>query len=551
MSSSSADSLHATNDPPAADESSHRRDFLACLIIATLLVALTLFWLVKAHWKIGRDGWFIKPNDQTWPLAAWWLPMAVLILLGGLAAISVYDRFKRAKSRKEQTTSTTLAVVALSLLALLWPWSVLGPLGTSNLINATYSDVANEYFATAYQIEDARQFTAEYATRRQQPASPLQAHVATHPPGAVLFYYTARRVFEAIPAVRNGFTEMARRLGGESIKSLATEANLLRETAARVAGNKETPPVLPVSAVACALWCAFLISLVMAATVPLVYWLGAAGDNHNGAGESRGLICAALFVLAPTTQLFNFTLDVLIACGAVWTLACVAKHLSGGKSGWLLAAGALLALTSFLSFGALSIGVIAAIALMLNHRGAKLPLRSLVVEFALLGAGFVGVWMLLAVALPMQPLAIFRNAMAAHKFATLQSRSYWGWAGLNFVTFALFIGWPLAIVVVAQIIRSWRTARRDRQYSVRRNDPAWTLSWATLLTMIALSFSGNVRGEVERLWMFLLPPLCAFAVAGLTSLSVKTAYTWSGLLFLQAAQTLFMAATLAPLVRPF
>jgi hypothetical protein len=252
------------------EHSGNPRVALVCLIISSLLVALTLFWLLKAHWKLGRDGWFIQPNDGPWPLGAWWLPLAVLFLFGGLAAVSAYDRFKRAKSRKEQTTSTVLAVIALSTLALLWPWSLLGPLGTANLINSTWSDVANEYFATAYEIEDARQFTAEYAARWQHPTSPVQAHVATHPPGAVLYYYVARRVFEAVPTVQNGFTSLTQQLSGESIKALAKNAGMLRETAARVAGAKKSPSALPISAIACALWCAFLISLKVAFTVPVV-----------------------------------------------------------------------------------------------------------------------------------------------------------------------------------------------------------------------------------------------------------------------------------------
>jgi len=518
-----------------------------CLIISALLVALTLFWLLKAHWKLGRDGWFLEPNDGPWPLGAWWLPLAVLILFGGLAAVSAYDRFKRAKSRKEQTTSTVLAVIALSTLALLWPWSLLGPLGTANLINSAWSDVANEYFATAYEVEDARQFTAEYSTEWQNPASPLQAHVATHPPGAVLFYYAARRVFEAVPAVQNGFTALTQQLSGEPIKGLAKNAAMLRETASRVAGSKTAPAALPISSIACALWCAFLISLIVACTVPVVYWLGAGSNaNSDGAGEARGLLCAALFVLAPTLQLFNFTLDALIACGAVWTLACLVRRLRGGKTWWTALGGALLALTSFLSFGALAIGVIAALTLILSHAGSRSPLRPLIVELATMAAGFIAVWVMLTVMLPMQPLTIFGNAMTAHKFATLQSRDYWGWAGLNFFFFALFIGWPLAVAVAAQV-----GTGRWRQYLMTLREPASALGLATLLTMVLLSLSGNVRGEVERLWMFLLPPLCAFAVVGVQRLDFKSVYIWGGLLFLQAAQTLFMAATLAPLVRPF
>jgi hypothetical protein len=69
--------------------------------------------------------------------------------------------------------------------------------------------------------------------------------------------------------------------------------------------------------------------------------------------------------------------------------------------------------------------------------------------------------------------------------------------------------------------------------------------------MLLLSLSGNVRGEVERLWLFLLPPFAAWAGLCLHKYGRKRPYLWSGgFIALQAAQTLIMAATLAPLVRP-
>jgi hypothetical protein len=66
-----------------------------------------------------------------------------------------------------------------------------------------------------------------------------------------------------------------------------------------------------------------------------------------------------------------------------------------------------------------------------------------------------------------------------------------------------------------------------------------------LVVLLLLSVSGNVRGEVERLWLFLLAPLC---VLGALRLNWRQA---GPLLILQAVQTILMAATLAPLVRPF
>src|SRR4028118_2304628 len=140
--------------------------------IAAALVAITAWWLFGARWSLGAPNeWNVKPNPVAWPAGAWLLPLAVLGLVGSLAAFAAYDRFRRAKSRREQKASTALCLGALSLLALLWPWALLGPGGTFNLIASTWGDISNEYFSTAYRVDDARRFTRDYVTQWQRPQS--------------------------------------------------------------------------------------------------------------------------------------------------------------------------------------------------------------------------------------------------------------------------------------------------------------------------------------------------------------------------------------------
>jgi hypothetical protein len=75
------------------------------------------------------------------------------------------------------------------------------------------------------------------------------------------------------------------------------------------------------------------------------------------------------------------------------------------------------------------------------------------------------------------------------------------------------------------------------------------LGVAALLLCVLLSLSGNVRGETERLWLFIAPPLCVWAA---NEYSIATsARLLIALLGLQVAQTLLMAGTLAPLIRPY
>lgn len=526
--------------------SSQRRFSVLLLIACFAALGITVFWLARAQWPLGVAGeWQIKPNLGAWPLPAWGLPLAVLFIFGGFAALSVYDRFKRAKSEKEQRASTRLCILALAVVAFAWPWALLGPGGTSNLIASQWSDISNEYFGTAYQIEDARGFSREYSTRWQEPQSAVQAHVATHPPGAVLFYYGARRVYESTPFLESFFSGLAASLTGDSLEELTAQSNSLRTSAERAAGVKTPDPPLPSSAVGAALWCAFLISLLLATSVPATYFIASISTRENvstGDDEARGMIAAALLALAPVLSLFAFSLDAIIACGAAWTMAFIALRLRGGGKVWLLVAGAMMALTSFISFGALAIGAIVVIALLFAKQ------RESGKEIAVFAAGFGAVWLVLLLLFPMQPLEIFRNAMTAHHFATVESRSRGAWIWMNVVSYAIFCGWPLFLTAVLGGVRfASDFAARFKRDTLFLSTPV-VIGVAALSTMILLTLSGSARGEVERLWLFLTPSLAVLAAANLMQLA-----RWQSigvLVILQAVQTILMAAWLAPLVLP-
>ena len=522
---------------------------LSSFLVALALVsfAVTLFWLAKGKWPLGVAGeWQIKPNSGPWPAPAWGLPIAVLFIFGGLAAISAYDRFKRAKKEKEKRGSTRLCIIGLTILAFAWPWSLLGPGGTTNLISSQFSDISNEYFGTSYQIENPRQFSSEYSTKWQTPQSVTQAHVATHPPGAVLFYYFARKTYDATPFLQNSFSGIATALTSDSVETLAAQANQSRTIAERSAGVKNPDPELPISAVGAAMWCAFLISVLLASCVPAIYFVASLGGSESTPeatgsadfNEARGMIAASLFALAPVLSLYAFTLDALIACGAAWTLAFIALRLRGGKPVWLLASGAMLGLTSFVSFGALAIGVIATIALLFAQR-RKSPR-----DILIFSGGFFLMWLILTLIFPSNPLEIFRNAMSAHSFATVQSRSRGAWIGMNLVCYAVFCGWPIL----------WAACAGGFQFFANLKNPqiAWStpviIGVAALLTMLLLTLSGGAKGEVERLWLFLTPSLAALAAS--TLMQRPHLPSIGVLLLLQAAQTLIMAAWLAPLVLP-
>lgn len=541
-------------------------------IVCGTLLLLTALWLLVWKKPLGRDNWFITPH-ALWPPSTFVFPVCVLLLCGGFAAMSAYDRFRRAKSRREERTSLRMSLGALMLLATLWPWSLLGPRAISGvyLVSATWSDISNQYFSTAYRIRDARDFTRHYETQ-QRNYDITKSHVATHPPGAVLFYYGARKIYEHVPFIHAAFTALA---PGVTAASTSSVAQTIRGQLARSHAVAPHAPPFSDDAVGSAIWCAFLLSLCVGATVPAVYKLAAGEsstrlDDERGR-EKRGLMGAALFALSPSAMLFAFTLDALMMCLVAWSLVLVARRVTSGATvgiGSAVLAGALIGIASFVSFGALAVWGLLIFAFVIGFGwrsflttpqfilGDLLSRRKPAVhrpfsDLLWLVVGFIGAWIVLTIAFAMQPQDIYNRAMEAHHAATLTTRSHAGWALLNLVTFALFCGWSLTVGVLSG---AWTQLRNWRARQANVWNAASVLGVASLLLCVTLSLSGNVRGETERLWLFLLPPLCAFAA----SQYLNNEYSNRGalrflmlLVVVQAAQTLLMAAALAPLIRAY
>ena len=523
------------------------------VVFALVLVALSVLWATVWRAPLGRDNWFLEPaRRDLWPLSSWIFPVAVLMVCGAFAWVCAFDRFRRAKTAREQRTSTRMTLGALVVLATVWPWSLLGPLGGFQLVAAVWSDVSNQYFSTAYRVENARQFSVEYS-KYQQNVEVSKAHVATHPPGAVLFFYGAKSVYDAVPPIRNFWEHFAPAFTAASTDSVGVEVRRIVRSAT---GENVT---LPDAAIPLALWCAFLLSLSIGLTVPAVYKLARGDTSDETEADRRGLFAATLFALAPTSALFAFTLDAPMAFLVAWSLVFWSARQRTGNRVAAVACGAILGLASWISFGALAVWGLIILAIALCWGARSLVTTPILVisdlaarrkpavhrpasDFAFILLGFALFWTAILLLLPTPIVEIYTRAMEVHKMATLTSRSHGGWMLLNLFVFALFCGWPLIIGVSKQLHR----------VLVERRAPTWNaaraLGIAAVALCVGLSFAGTVRGETERLWLFLLAPLCVLASIEYSKCDKKTVAL---LAILTAIQTLVLAGTLAPLVRPY
>jgi len=141
---------------------------------------------------------------------------------------------------------------------------------------------------------------------------------------------------------------------------------------------------------------------------------------------------------------------------------------------------------------------------------------------------------------------IFTQAMAAHRHLTWAGfhRRYAVWVVLNLVEFACFLGLPTLVAVFAGV---GRTARRGLSAMGRAD----LIGLAGLLVLLVLNLSGGVRGEVGRVWMFMMPPLVLVAGAWLSAAPHRKRELALLTAALTLGQLLLLGWALTPIVRPY
>ena len=260
------------------------------------------------------------------------------------------------------------------------------------------------------------------------------------------------------------------------------------------------------------------LATVAAGCLGLLVAAGLARDELGEQGERVAVVCWAL---APVTVLYVAT-----SADAMWAPVLAGAALAADRGlqrrsfRWTAAGGFLLWLASMLTFAAV---------LVLPF----LAVRALAVRAAA-GWGWVLRWAAATSAVVLGLAGLLQAttgydvlaAVAAvddfwsHAPGTTQ-RVWWVWIFGDLVAFAVILGFPLTAALVTRLV----AAVRER---------AWgSFEAATAAALLAAACWGHTRGEVERMWQFLVP----FAVV----VAVRQLLRWRASLPLVAALLLGQA----------
>jgi hypothetical protein len=239
------------------------------------------------------------------------------------------------------------------------------------------------------------------------------------------------------------------------------------------------------------------LATVAAGCLGLLVVAGLARDELGEAGERWAACCWAL---APAAVLYVAT-----SADGMWAPLLAGAALAADRGlrrrrwGWTLAGGALLWLASMLSFAAvlvLPFLAVRAVAVWASG-GRRWVLRWAAATTAVVVGLAGGLWL----AAGYDPLAAV--AAVQRRWATApgtQQRNWWLWAAGDLVAFAAALGFPLAAALAARLC----AVVRQR---------AWgSFEAATLASLLVAAAWGHTRGEVERMWQFLVPFAVVVAV---------------------------------------
>jgi hypothetical protein len=241
-----------------------------------------------------------------------------------------------------------------------------------------------------------------------------------------------------------------------------------------------------------------------------IYWLmSLLGDRE------RGLLACALYLLIPSVELITLHTDQVVFPALLMLVLVSAVVAFRRGSPWLgLVTGALCYLAVFCSFvlaWSAVLVVLLGLGIAWNPKAREMEWRGPVRAVIGMAAGFVVLAVGFRLAFAYDIGLRYHSAMAYHL-------AWKGWepglpstltfAATNLVEFAVWLGVPVTSLALWSMVRSARALPRDPSL----------LDWLAVawgVTVLAVALTGHTKGEVARLWLFLVPVACILAADGL------------------------------------
>jgi len=486
--------------------------------VAAAAVLLWLDWLplgVPDQWE-----WLRRPMAVVPSLAA---VVAVGAAIGAGVLVLAVLRSGRPPTQTIAAVLLAVILVASMVAAVALPASDPGFWASGAL--GVISDSAMGYYGQALLLSGVSDAFSYHSARVA--SSRLPDRVRTHPPGPLIFFYLLHQWIKHSPGVVDGVQTALAQRG-------ITPAELHRVAAAVTQvplSRRDAEIAVPI---------AFILGALGALVVLPTYGIGAVAF-----GRRTGLIAALLAGTVPSLLHFVPSID---GIGAVlgltylwlWMLAVRRAEV------WLYVLAALGATVMLLwSFG-YAILLVLAVIVAIPVWGQTYPdevgrhLRGVAWSFVV----FAAVHQLLSSGLGYNILVALPASVAVHRqILAAAGRSYWPWLVMNLYDFVLFMGPALAVMSSVAI---YVGLKQQRWPALPQG-----LVIGLLVIVALLLLSGSTRGEVGRIWVFLML-LAALAAADYVARLSGSKLVWLGasLIGLQVCFAIVVHATLVA-VSPF
>jgi hypothetical protein len=450
-----------------------KKKYTALMIVTAVL---TLTFLIALATNIAP--WLRGPKYWRWPYA---IPGTFLRLWLPALLLACYIAVAQWLHGRPLTRRTIVLVLLLS--ALMTPAIQLAllymdhPDPRSQLFYRIVSEHANGFFNVGAVVTDRYDFLRYYARRM---LSWYPTHPERHPPGLPVLFSLARQFFDATPGLTQRLNEIYRPYQCHNVPLMNLPDGAIASATLQMA--------LP-----------FALGLV---ALPL-YLLGR--DLYDRATAIRAVL---MWPLMPGIALWVPFWTTLYAFFTVLALLLFHYGLSKHRTLFFYLSGLTISVSSFLSFGNLAIlSFLGAYALVWWIATSSRPKWHWLVRSALLFVlGTATFWALIWFRYRLSFFAVWREGMGKH---LEMDRIGWFWILYHLYDFFVFsVSVPILIFWIARTGAAIRGIR-----SGRKQIDVMALSF--FLGLLVLDLSGAARGEVARVWAFLVPLPLLVAVSRL------------------------------------